>query len=177
MTREFFAGVQSIVEPLLAELGFRLEECDDDVDGGRSGDCVVYFRSNDCKIQLYDSPQAGEINCMIAPLNASNTFGPYDRSGEWQYLIRFAIRQGVPLEDIMIDKLTVDFPTTDQLLKSVRDRIEKYFPVARRRSRDGWTRVVGVMTVGSRNFGRNPATEAATDRGLGLCDKRGHPAL
>jgi hypothetical protein len=67
---------------------------------------------------------------MIAPLDAPNTFGPYDRSGKWQYLPRFAIRQGVPLDEIMKDNLAVDFPTTTQLLESVRRRIEKYFPVA-----------------------------------------------
>jgi hypothetical protein len=130
MTREFLAGVQSIVEPLLAELGFRLEECDDDVDGGRSGDCVVYFGSNDCKIQIYDSPRAGSINCMIAPLDAPNVFGPYDRSGKWQYIVMSAIKSGIPREEIMSDKLPVDFPTTSQSLEWVRGRIEKYFPIA-----------------------------------------------
>jgi hypothetical protein len=130
MTQEFLAGVRSIVEPLLNELGFQLDEYDGDVDeGGRKGS-VVFFRSNDCKIQVYDSTRDGSINCMIAPLNALNVFGQYDSSGKWQYLPRFAIRQGVPLEEIMKDKLPVDFPTTNQFLESVRRRIEKYFPIA-----------------------------------------------
>lgn len=128
--QEFLAGVRSIVEPLLNELGFELDEYRDDVDeGGRKG-CVVFFRSSDCKIQIYDSERDGSINCMIGTLDAINVFGPHDHSGKWQYLPRFALRQGVPPEEIMKDRLSVDFPTTDQFLESVRRRIEKYYPVA-----------------------------------------------
>lgn len=129
MTQEFLAEVQSIVEPLLNELGFQLDEYDGDVDEGGPTGSVVYFRSKDCKIQIYQSTRGGSTNCMIAPLDASNVFGPYDRSGKWQYLPRFAIRQGVPLEEITEDELP-DFPTTNQFLQSVRRRIEKYFPIA-----------------------------------------------
>ncbi|CDO87625.1 hypothetical protein AWC29_27865 [Mycobacterium triplex] len=130
MTQEFLTGVRSIVEPTLIELGFQLDEIDDDVDEwGRKGS-VAFFRSIDCRIQIYDSIRDGTINCMIAALNSPNVFGPHDRSGKWQYLPRFAIRKGVPLEEIKKDDLTVDFPTTSQLLESVRDRIEKYFPIA-----------------------------------------------
>ncbi len=129
MTNDFLAEVRLIVEPLLIELGFHLEESDSVDEGGRRGS-VVFFRSEDCKIQVYDSVRGGEINCMIAPLDAQNVFGLYDRSGKWQYLPRFAIRQGVPLEEIMKDKAPVEFPTSAQFLESVRRRIEKYFPVA-----------------------------------------------
>jgi hypothetical protein len=130
MTQEFLTGVQSIVEPLLAELGFRVDEYVDDVDEGGTKAAVVFYCSDDCKIQVYDSARGGEINCMIAPLDAANTFGPYDHSKKWQYLPRFAIREGVPVEEIMKDKLPVDFPTIDQFLESVRNRIEKYYPIA-----------------------------------------------
>jgi hypothetical protein len=129
VTNDFLAEVRLIVEPLLIELGFHLEESDSVDEGGRRGS-VVFFRSEDCKIQVYDSVRGGEINCMIAPLDAQNVFGLYDRSGKWQYLPRFAIRQGVPLEEIMKDKAPVEFPTSAQFLESVRRRIEKYFPVA-----------------------------------------------
>lgn len=139
MTQEFLAGVRFIVEPLLNELGFQLDEYDGDVyeglapDGGRAGGgprgSVAFFRSKDCRIQVYDSAREGSINCMIAPLDAPNVFGPYDRSGKWQYLPRFAIRQGILLEEITDDELP-DFPTTTQFLESVRQRIEEYFPIA-----------------------------------------------
>ncbi|ATA29255.1 hypothetical protein MLM_3196A [Mycobacterium lepraemurium] len=130
MREELLNGVRSVVEPLLTQLGFQLDEYGDvDVHGRKAS--VVYFRSNDCKIQVYDASREGEINCMIAPLDAANVIGLYDRSGEWQYLPRFAIRQSVSLDEIMRDSRTVDFPTTHQWLESVRDRIQKYFPVAR----------------------------------------------
>lgn len=130
MTQEFLTGVQSVVEPILVELGFRLDEYLDNVDEGGPKAAVVFYRSDDCKIQIYDSTRGGEINCMIAPLGADNTFGPYDHSQKWQYLPRFALRQGVSAEEITKDKLPVDFPTTDQFLESVRNRIKKYYPIA-----------------------------------------------
>jgi hypothetical protein len=130
MTQEFLAGVQSIVEPLLAELGFLVDEYVDGVDEGGPKGAVAFYRSDDCKIQVYESARSGEINCMIAPLHAANTFGLHDRSAKWQYLVRFAIRQGVPVEEIMKEKLPVDFPTTSQWLEAVRNRIEKYYAVA-----------------------------------------------
>lgn len=128
MTHDFLAEVRSIVEPLLVELGFQLDEYDDSPDEGGRPQRIVYYRSNDCKIQVYQSSREGSTNCMIAPLDASNGFGL--RTETWQYLPRYAIWQGVPLEEIVKDKLPVDFPTTTQFLESVRRRIEKYYPVA-----------------------------------------------
>jgi hypothetical protein len=130
MTQEFLTEVRSIVEPLLTRLGFQLDAFVDDVDeGGRLGS-AVFYGSKDCKIQVYRSTREGSVNCMIAPLGAPFIFGPYDQSKKWQYLPRFAIRQGTPLEEIVQDKLPVEFPTNSQQLEWVRGRIEKYFPVA-----------------------------------------------
>jgi hypothetical protein len=72
MAQEFLAGVHAIVEPLLIELGFYLDELDDSVDeGGRRGS-VVFYRSKDSKIQIYYSSREREINAMIGPLDAPN---------------------------------------------------------------------------------------------------------
>jgi hypothetical protein len=49
MTQEFLAGLHSIVEPLLIELGFGQDEVDDDVDEGGRWDSVVFYRAKDCK--------------------------------------------------------------------------------------------------------------------------------
>ncbi len=111
MTHEFLSEVRSTVEPTLAQLGFQIDAFDDD-------------------IQVYRSTRADSVNCMIAPLGAAKVFGPYDQSKKWQYLPRFALRQGTPLEEIANDKLPVEFPTNSQQLEWVRGRIEKYFPVA-----------------------------------------------
>nr|PBJ56765.1 hypothetical protein BB736_20320 [Mycobacterium avium subsp. hominissuis] len=57
MREEFLNGVRAVVEPLLIQLGFQLDEYGDvDVHGRKAS--VVYFRSNDCKIQVYDAPGA-----------------------------------------------------------------------------------------------------------------------
>jgi hypothetical protein len=109
MTQDFLAAVETIVQPLLTQLGFQLDQYDGDVDEGGPKGSLVFFRSKDCKIQIYDSVRGGEVNCMIAPLEAANVFGPYDRSKKWQYLPRYAVWQGVPLEEVMKDKLSVDF--------------------------------------------------------------------
>jgi len=87
MKEVFLTGVRSIVEPLLIQLGFQLEEFGDVDYYGRTAS-VMFFRSKDCKVQVYDAPREGEINCMIAPLDAANVFGLYDRSGKWQYFPR-----------------------------------------------------------------------------------------
>lgn len=131
MTEEFLIAVRSIVEPRLADLGFRLEEYMSDVGPNDKEGSAVFFRSNDCRIQIYDSRRNGDINCMIAPLSADNIFGPYDRSGMWQYIVMYAVKKGVPREEIMNDELLTDFPTTLERLHWVRGRIEKYLPMAR----------------------------------------------
>jgi hypothetical protein len=130
MTQEFLTGVRSIVEPLLIDLGFRPDEHIDNIDEGGPKGSVVIYRADDCKIQIYESARSGEINCMIASLDAPNVFGLYDKSAMWQYLPRFAIRQGVPIEEIKKYNPSVEFPTIEQFLESVRSRIEKYFPIA-----------------------------------------------
>ena len=47
---------------------------------------VAYFRSKDCRIQIYDSTRDGSINCLIAALDAPKVFGPHDQTGNWQCL-------------------------------------------------------------------------------------------
>lgn len=130
MTQEFLVEVQSVVEPLLIKLGFQLDEYVDDVPEGGPKSSVVYYRSKDCKLQIYRSSREASINCMIAPLNAPNVFGPADTSGKWQYIVMFALKHGIPREEISKDKLPADFPTTGQRLEWLKGRIEKYYPVA-----------------------------------------------
>jgi hypothetical protein len=79
---EFSAEVQTIVGPLLERLGFALAEIDDNPDEGGRRQHVVYYRSNDCKIQIYESSREGAVNCMIAPADVLNEFGL--RAKKWQ---------------------------------------------------------------------------------------------
>jgi len=81
MSGDVVAEVRSIVEPLLIDLGFELDGVEDFDEGGIPG-TVVYYRSSDCKIQIYNSSRQGSINCMIAPLSADNEFCHRDPSSE-----------------------------------------------------------------------------------------------
>jgi hypothetical protein len=129
VTEDFPSAVKAVVGPTLTDLGFLLDEIDNNVDeGGRRGS-VVYYRSDDCKIQIYKSSREGSVNCMIAPLDAVNAFGPGDQTYKWVYLNDFSPAPDVPLEELV---KSVSFePKTDiELLEWVRDRIGEYFPEA-----------------------------------------------
>jgi hypothetical protein len=127
MTSEFSTEVQTIVEPLLKELGFVLDEVDDNPDEGGRRQHVVYYRSNDCKIQVYESSREGEVNCMIAPLDAPNEFGL--RTKKWQYLTRFSKRPDLPLAEIA-ELARAEYTAYANPLDWVRDRIVKYYDAA-----------------------------------------------
>ena len=126
---KFSDDTQSIVGPVLAELGFTLDEIDDSPDEERGGSRhIVYYRSNDCKIQVYESSREGEINCMIAPLDAPNDFGL--RTKKWQYLTRFASRpDGVPLAEL-VRLAKAEYDSYTNPLEWVRDRIVRNYEAA-----------------------------------------------
>ncbi|WP_142281587.1 hypothetical protein [Mycobacterium kyorinense] len=129
MTDGFPAEVEAVVGPLLADLGFTLDEVDNNVDeGGRRGS-VVYYRSDDCKIQVYRSSREGSVNCMIAPLDASNVFGLSDQSYKWQYFTKFSPAVNVSLEEL-VQQVSFEPQTDKEQLEWVRDRIVEYFDVA-----------------------------------------------
>ncbi|HZC90801.1 MAG TPA: hypothetical protein VE400_09110 [Mycobacterium sp.] len=127
MSSEFSAEVQTIVGPLLTELGFVLDEVDDSPDPGGRSQHIVFYRSNDCKIQVYQSSREGETNCMIAPLGVPNEFGL--RAKKWQYLIRFARHPDLPLGELV--KFTrSEYEAYANPLEWVRDRILKCYAAA-----------------------------------------------
>lgn len=156
MTQEFLTAVRSIVEPLLAELGFQMNEFMGDIGPSDKKGSAVFFRSEECKIQVYDSRRNGDINCMIAPRGAPNVFGPYDRSGVWQNIGALALRGGVPREELMKDKLPSDFPTTNERLDWVRGRICRYYSVALKG-------ILGSSVWNARNEGVHHVDPAATE--------------
>jgi hypothetical protein len=126
MTHQFSAEIQSIVGPLLIDLGFVLDGVEDFDEGGLPG-TVVYYRSDDCKIQIYQSGREGETNCMIAPLDAPDSFGL--RADKWQYLLRFSKTPDLPLAELAA--LTrAEYNAYANPLEWVRDRIAKYYPAA-----------------------------------------------
>jgi hypothetical protein len=127
MTSEFSTEVQTMVGPVLEQLGFVLDEVDDNPDEGGRRQHVVYYRSNDCKIQVYESAREGEVNCMIAPLNVPNAFGL--RAKKWQFLTRFSKRPDLPLGEIA-ERARAEYNSYSNPLEWVRDRIIKYYEAA-----------------------------------------------
>jgi hypothetical protein len=130
VTRDFSTHVQATLVPLLADLGFVLDEIDDTPDNGGHGleRHIVFFRSVDCKIQVYDSSREGEINCMIAPLAAPNEFGL--NSGKWYYISYFSKQPDLPPEERL--RLAIaEVEAYDNKLDWVKDRIIKHYETAR----------------------------------------------
>lgn len=77
----FTVDVETVVGPLLDNLGFVLDDVDDSPDQGGIERHIVYYQSKDCRLQIYGSSREGEINCMIAPLDASSQFGLAGKNG------------------------------------------------------------------------------------------------
>jgi hypothetical protein len=127
MTSEFGNDVQTIVGLVLNELGFVLDEIDDNPEEGGRRQHVVYYRSDDCKIQIYESSREGETNCMIAPLNVPNAFGL--RAEKWQFLTRFSKRPDLPLAELAA-LARAEYESYANPLEWVRDRIVKYYEAA-----------------------------------------------
>lgn len=123
----FLEEVQAIVGPLLDELGFALDEVDDSRDRGDARH-IVYYRSRDCKVQIYTSSREGEVNAMIAPLDAPNDFGL--RADKWHYFTRFSKRPDLSPEE-WVQRARAEFESYANPLEWVRDRISDNFERAR----------------------------------------------
>jgi hypothetical protein len=127
VTSEFSEQAQAIVGPLLGSLGFTLDAIDDTPDEGGRYQHVVYYKSDDCKIQVYQSGREGETNCMIAPLDAPNSFGL--RTGKWQFLTRFSKGPDLPLAELA-EFARAQYNSYANPLEWVRDRIAEDFQAA-----------------------------------------------
>ncbi len=97
MTSDFYADVEATVGPLLDKLGFVVDELDDNPDEGGIARNIVYYRSRECRLQIYYSAREGEINCMIAPLDAPNRFGL--TTEKWHYISQFSKRADLPPQE------------------------------------------------------------------------------
>jgi hypothetical protein len=127
MTANFSADVRITVGPLLSDLGFVLDEIDDSPDVGGIERHIVYFRSGDCKLQIYYSSREGETNCMIAPLDAPNEFGL--NSKKWHYFTKFSKRSDLPPQE-RVRRAIAEAKSYSNPLEWVRDRIIKYYEAA-----------------------------------------------
>jgi hypothetical protein len=133
MSHEFLTGVRSIIEPTLADLGFRLDGYVDDIDEGGRKVRIAFYRSADCKIQIYESSREGEINAMIAPAVAPDQYGLSNQSRMWHYFNEFTDEPKLPLEEL-VAKLRAErdnFKTTSSWLEWIKkERIARYYESA-----------------------------------------------
>jgi hypothetical protein len=127
MNPEFGKDVQAIVGPTLEELGFVLDSVDDSPDEGGREQHVVYYRSTDCKIQVYQSSREGETNCMIAPLDAPNKFGL--RTKKWHFISKFSKKPDIPPQE-RLRAAIAEANAYENRLDWVRDRIIKHYDAA-----------------------------------------------
>ncbi|BBY26402.1 hypothetical protein [Mycolicibacterium sediminis] len=86
MTSTFEGEVDRIVGRTLSTYGLRFDGTFVGLDADGAGLAICYFRSANCKLQIYTSEREGETGCMIAPADAPNVFGPTDDSGWWKFL-------------------------------------------------------------------------------------------
>jgi hypothetical protein len=124
---DFSQEVQEIVGPVLESFGFALYGSDDSPDEGGRYQHVVYYRSGDCKIQIYQSGREGETNCMIAPLDAPDSFGL--RAEKWQFLTRFSKRPDLPLAELA-ELARSEYNAYANPLEWVRERIADSYEAA-----------------------------------------------
>ncbi len=127
MMHNFYADVKARVEPLLQTMGFVLDEVDDNPDEGGIARNIVYYRSRDCKMQIYYSSREGEINCMIAPLDAANEFGL--NGDKWYFISYFSKRLDLTPQERLRQALA-EVEAYDNRLDWVRDRIVKHYEAA-----------------------------------------------
>lgn len=59
MASEFTEEVQGILGPTLERFGFALTGADDSPDPGGRRQHIVYYQSDDCKLQIYESSREG----------------------------------------------------------------------------------------------------------------------
>lgn len=129
MPPDFCANVQAIVGPVLTNLGFALDEIDEGPDEGGRPRQIVYYRSDDSKIQIYSSRREGGVNCMIAPATAANAFGLVAK--RWQFLDGFTERPDLSFNDLL-RMARAEYAAYDNPVEWVRDRIIKYYDDAHR---------------------------------------------
>lgn len=116
--------------PTMADHGLILEKKSyTEVYGGRRAWLIIY-RGQDCKVQLYRSEREGEINFMVAPLSAANTFGLSDRTGAWQFML---------LLSDAVDELKTPRPGANdtEIMSWLRDLFLEHFDSARTALRSG----------------------------------------
>lgn len=81
------AEVGRFLEPTLSHTGFKLVEIQDAAIYQHRPAWAIYYRGQDCKLQICWSARDGGIDFMLAPLDAPNEFGLLNMSEKWQFML------------------------------------------------------------------------------------------
>lgn len=123
----FDSEVLAVLGPFLERNGFVI----DAVQQGEQNElAVVYFRSPECKLQVYSSPRHGEVNCMIGTSDAPTEFGLSENSEGWHFIRELSGRRTEQSIDDWLSK-PIDFKTVAEQLEEVRELLESDFEAAR----------------------------------------------
>lgn len=81
------ADLDRFLAPRLSRAGLAFDELNDaEIYQGRPA-WVIYYRGQDCKLQICWSARDGGIDFLLAPLNAPNEFGLSNESKKWQLML------------------------------------------------------------------------------------------
>jgi hypothetical protein len=78
---------ERFLEPTLSHAGIKLDEIHDAAIYGDRPAWAVYYRGQDCKLQICWSARDGGTDFMLASLDAPNEFGLLNRSKKWQFML------------------------------------------------------------------------------------------
>lgn len=81
------ADLDRFLAPTLSHAGLALDEVDDAVIYQSRPGWVIYYRGQDCKLQICWSARDGGIDFLLAPLDAPNEFGLSNESKKWQLML------------------------------------------------------------------------------------------
>lgn len=81
------AELESFLAPTLTQAGFELDEIVDPTIYQDRPAWVIYYRSQDCRLQFAWSARDGGIDWLLAPRDAPNEFGLSNESGRWRLML------------------------------------------------------------------------------------------
>ena len=79
--------VDAFMGPVLSQHGFSPDGATGDIEFGDLPAWSVFYRHEDCKLQVCWSAREGGIDFMLAPVDAPNEFGLLNASKKWQFLL------------------------------------------------------------------------------------------
>jgi len=81
------SDVERYMAPALAARGFRLDGIDAELVYGERPAWAVFYRGQDCKLQICWSEREGGADFMLAQLDAPNEFGLGNPSKTWKFML------------------------------------------------------------------------------------------